>query len=349
MVDSTEDLRAVPQGSAFKKFKFNPKVILALVVILIMAIILVKNQNKSPSQIKILAQKDKFKIDFLLLGKDQGNMRTIVEKLELPQSLLKGTEFTLDSTSSAKLAFASPINLDVQSSGDGLSFSGNSQIPLVDANLIPTSGFKIPANTNLAIYGKDFKYLLKKNFTLPPEFTTWVDENLNAKQGQYLTVFGEKNDFSLSFREQKPLDFTKLQEIKTSDLGEPLYKQETDGSINIHLFRVREKQALSSALPQKEEVTFAFFEIGEFAHIASSFDSAKAMLAVQRGESPYLNFPKTEKNVSLVIYARNNQETSPESLSIVATGYENISRYFGKIKEGLLVLNAKKISGYVNL
>lgn len=337
MAASAEGLRLVPRESVFKKFKLRAQFLWPAVALAVLGLVIFVLQNKPQSQLQIKAHQDKFKIEFSPEGKDRAKAERFLAKLALPQSVLEGQEFELDSTSAARLAFASPVTLKLTIKDEQISFSGASRIPLEAANLTPSSTFKLPSSTHLAIYGRDLSQILKKHFGTMQPLDVWIDQNLTAVQDQYLTLFTPEANFALSFKSQKPLDWESLAQIKTED-GQPSYKQEFTGDIVIHLVRV----------PGAELATLAIFEIDQWVHMTTSLESARQLLAVQQGNAPYVNFPKTSQNVSFIIYFKKTETLKADSLSRIVTNSQKFSKYIENIKEAFIMLDHREISGYID-
>lgn len=334
MVASTEGLRPVPPESVFKKLKRISNFFWIAAAVLIVFLFILKSQDRAKSQIRIFSDKDKFKIDFNLEKNDRASANLFLEKLGAAQSILdSGAQFSLDNTSSAKLAFAAPIKLDLKFKENSISFSGQSHIPFQKNTFSPTTAFKIPTGANLVLFGQDFKSIIT-NEQLSKELRDWINDNLNSQSGQYLITSGD--NFALSFKPQKQLAFDKLSDVKSDD--EPLYREDTVSDTVIHLVR---------ASP-KEEATWAIYQIGDWATVASSPDSAKNMISVQRGEAPYINFPKTDESISLAIYYRKGEGLAEGSLSQVTTNSQKLTKYLESTKEVFIMLNREKISGYVD-
>jgi hypothetical protein len=331
---STESLRAVPPENA-SKVKFGKKVILIVCLVLLLGAFFLSSRNRSSSQILIKTQKDKFRVDFLIDQKDRANVSGFLEKLGIPQTVAEGLEFRLDSTSSAKLAFTNPITLNLNFSQESVSFSGSSHSPLIDAYLSPQADFKLPADTKIALFSQDFRQVITKNFEMPPALKEWINKNITGLSGQYLVIFGENNDFFLSAEKSAETDFSKLEQIKENE-GEPLYKQEADSQITIHLIRI----------PQEEGTTFAFFEIGQTIFLASSHQSAKNTISVQKGEAPIINFPRTGEDVSFAAFFKKTGET--EGILSLFTQNSQIAKRLENIKQAQLVISGNEIEGYVD-
>lgn len=329
MVASTEGLRPVPHRNAIDRLSKAPKIFWVATLVLVTLLLIWQTQNKPASQIIINQGQDKFKIEVNLEPKDRQRASLILEKLQLPQDVLKGSKFTLDATSSARLAFATPVEFDLDFNKESVLISGQSHIPLVEATLPSPTGFKIPSGAILTVFGSDFKRIITKDLDTENAFSEWVVENVNSNDGQFLML--NENAYFLSFRPRASLDFDKLQKF----LDEENYKQETDSDITIHIVKIDQR-------------TLAFFEHGQWAHVTTSLEDAKNMLAVQKGEAPYLNFPKTDPEVSLAVYFKKGESSIDNSLAQIVTGSQKLAKYLENIKEALIILSGEQISGYID-
>ncbi|MBI3283025.1 hypothetical protein HYZ70_03015 [Candidatus Curtissbacteria bacterium] len=331
-----EGLVPVPPESAFKKIIARRQFLITALAIVIVGSVVFVLHERPHSRIQIKAQKDKFKAEFVLTGPDRAKAEKFLEKLALPKSVLQDQEFELDGTSAARLAFASPVILDVNLTGRGITFSGESHIPLAEANLALQPAFKLPASTNLVIFSHDFRQIFKKHF-VAQQLNVWIDQNLSSQGGQYLTLFTPDANFALSFKAQKPLDTAALEQIAMG-VGQDAYKEESVDDTVIHLIKVSEK----------EETTLAIFELDDWLHVTTSLESAKQLLAVQQGNAPFINLPKTNKNVSFAIYFKKGESINADSFSPITPNSPKVAKYLENIKEALIMLDREKISGYID-
>ena len=136
----------------------RPKMVLGLAIFFIALFILFSKifpGSVSPvSTFQITASKNQFDISFNLTKSDQPQFQKALEALQLPSSLQQGASFELDSTSSAKLAYVSPIKGQFNFSPKTVHFSGNTNRTAVVRNLSFQS-FVLPQNLNFAISGTD--------------------------------------------------------------------------------------------------------------------------------------------------------------------------------------------------
>ena len=222
-------------------------------------------------------------------------------------------------------------------------FSGKTQAPFSNYSLKPST-IRIPTSTTIAVFAPNLTPLLKKRFLLPQDFDNWLTENIKAQNGQYLLVLGQELDFAIIFKPQKTIDFSELSKIKTeepkdSSSNSP-YKQETENNLNFHLLK----------LPQEtQETTFTFFEIGEWVFMTSSFQSAKQLVATQKGEAPFLNFLDFQKEpLSLAILIRNTTPQDSQALALFIKDDQKVKTQFEKIKEAQLIISDKELSGFID-
>lgn len=259
--------------------KVTPKLILGLfpvfLIVLISLIFLITRTNLPRSKITISAFQNKFKADFQIVQKDVEITKQVVERLTLPISILEGIEFELDSTSSAKLAFVTPISASLNYHKDKIQILGQTTSGLILPQLVPPS-LKLPLSTTVAIFAPDTTGLIPKKTLIAKDFEIWMQENLKGEPGQYFMIFGNKPDFAVAIRAQHPADFTKLAQIKSEDL-DLSYKQETNENVTFHLLRQPQNE--------NEELTFTFFEKGEWLFMTSSPESARELLNVQLNQS----------------------------------------------------------------
>lgn len=296
---------------------------MAIATVVVLSFFLFRGQNTQSSQLTLTAQQNKFKIDFKVLKKDDANISKFLQKLQISKELLGGAQFELDSTSSAKLAFAAPVVINTKAEEDRLTLKGTTETPLLNSSLSSPSGTKLPPTTSVALYSKDLNPRILKNANIPKEVIDWMQQNFKSEPGQYLVIFNKNNDFYISTKPQNTVNFANLQKLSP-------YKQEVENSINIHLSNL------------------AFFQIGEWVYTTNSLQNAKEIIAIQNGQAPHVNFPKTDNEVSLAIFLRGNTEVEPGTLSMLVENGQSLEKYLKNIKEALFVVSGKNISGYID-
>jgi len=165
--------------------------ILAAFLFLIIIIFVAKFidvQDRNSSQITLTADQNKFKLNFNLTNQDLIKFSKVLDKLNLPHSVKDGIEFELDATSSAKLAFTTPIKTNFNILPEKITFQG--QIDKSFVNDQAAESLKIPASTNLAVFGNNIAEFVMARLNLPDQLSTWFLKNLNFQNGQYFIVFG---------------------------------------------------------------------------------------------------------------------------------------------------------------
>lgn len=351
-------LRPAPQRNVFSRISL--KLVAIIFAILILGVFVFKIGKSPKSQIQIKSQAEKFHVGFQLQKTDRQKASQLLEKLQLPQNVLSGFDFILDSTSSAGLAWAAPINLDVDLKKDSVNFSGNSQVSLQSASLKSPSGYKMPKDTSLAIYAPNLQGMFLKNLKISPDLKSWLDANVKTQNGQFLTVSNSQNIFAFILSEsgdsrmsedqrttaerpwesipsQKP-DFDALSKIQFPQSNDSAYKEETTEDITIHLVK----------LDQKEDKTISIFQINNYIFMATNQDAAINIIKIQKGQTDYINFPKTESNVSFALYIKENEGTNESTFESITNQTAEVQKYLKGTKEALLTINGKKITGYVN-
>lgn len=321
----------------FKKIVFGIFFLIVLGVVALWA-------NRPASQIILTAHNNKFNVNFQISSRDKTGAAAILGQANLPQNILEGAQFELDSTSSAKLAFMAPVTIDLEFTKERLNFRGIAAGVLSHAAVTPFANLQIPASTSLAILAPDFANLVKKRFAMPKDFQTWLDQNLTSESGQYLIVFGESGDFALATKPSNPPDFATL-----AAQSDEFYKEESDANLLFHLVK----------LPQEsqKEITFTFFEQGPFLFMASSRAAAQELANVQKGTSPSLNFwPEKEKTISAVLFWQNSQTVNQDPLSFLvgedtrldSARQARLAATLAKIREARLILKDRQFWGYLD-
>ena len=158
--------------------------ILAAFLFLIIIIFVAKFidvQDRNSGQITLTADQNKFKLNFNLTNQDLIKFSKVLNKLNLPQSVKDGIEFELDATSSAKLAFTTPIKTNFNILPEKITFQG--QIDKSFVNDQAAESLKIPASTNLAVFGNNIAEFVMARLNLPDQLSTWFLKNLNFQNG----------------------------------------------------------------------------------------------------------------------------------------------------------------------
>ena len=332
--DSTVALRVVPKENVSKLTGLVIKSALLALIIFSSFLLTTKFNNPPQSKLIISANQNKFDVNFNLQEKDLRDFSKVLENLQVSQDLLKGAEFKLDNNSSVKLALASPIEINLEPKENEIRVSGVSQAPLIYQFLNSPAGFKMPQNTNYALYSKDLSQFVTKNLQMGPDFKTWFEQTTKSEEGEYL-IGADNANFYLVLKPKETPNFIKLQELPSATQDQ-LYKQEIENNTNIHLFKTG-----------TEEKTLAFFEQSGMLYVTNSLEKAKEMIAIQKGEEPYILFPQTPQEISFALFVANKNGNPSKSLAFIDPNIQKFSKYTEKVKEGLVVLAEKQISGYI--
>lgn len=317
----------------YRKFFF----IIPFILISIFLIFAASQRQKPQSKFTIVPQENNFRLAFDIAKKDEGALTRFLEKLNLPQSTIQGVTFQLDSTSSAKLAFASPIKTNVTFSQNSLSFQGNLQRDLKGYDFA-FENIKIPKSTKIAVLSMDFKNFLDKNLSPPQEFRNWLDKNVKSENGSYFVISGENDDFALVFKNPS-LDLEGLKNLKDPE-GQPISKEDEVEGASFNLVKTQ--------LQNGDEKTLSIFSKNGWNLITSSSGSAKDFLqAFDSNDS--IDFPDLSKRekVSYVVYYFGSSQ--PGVIAAYFANTDSFEKTLEKIESFKFILSTSSFSGLINL
>ncbi len=322
----------------------RPKLILGLFLaaaILLFSYPFFKQPPKATAS--IIYKENKFNLNFQIPNQDRQNYLQALAQLNLPQSTLSGVQFQLDSTSSAKLAFVSPVKVNLNLNNQNLDFWGRFDKPPQSTTFDQKLNLKIPNTAVLTIFAPDFKSFIKGRFLLPKNFSAWLDENLNSSTGQYLIIFDNQPDFALVLKPSHAIDFSGLQSLNTADIEGSSYKEETQDNVTFHLLNI----------PQTKEktTTFTFFQMGDFAYLTSSLESAKVLRDSEKGNGSYVHsFNQKSGKIATALFFRNaDLEETTKAVNFLTGNDEKVTNIILKIKEAEFLQEDKNFSGYIKL
>ncbi len=240
---------------------------------------------------------NKFRLSFQFQKRDEAKFSSVLEKLNLSQSVKQGVEFELDSTSSAELAYASPVKAKITFSKDALNFKGT-----LTRNQNPSLAFeniKIPASASAALLESDFRGFLKKNLNPGENLAFWIDQNVTSNIGEYLIIFGQNNTYAVIFKNGN-VNFTDLKNIK-NEQGESVAKEETSDGIDFILLKVEGLEKTPTIMSQNG-----------WNYFVSSAQGAKDLVSALQSDSQ-VEFPALpqKENLSMVINFVNKNSTLP--------------------------------------
>jgi len=319
--------------------------ILAAFLFLIIIIFVAKFidvQDRNSGQITLTADQNKFKLNFNLTNQDLIKFSKVLNKLNLPQSVKDGIEFELDATSSAKLAFTTPIKTNFNILPEKITFQG--QIDKSFVNDQAAESLKIPASTNLAVFGNNIAEFVMARLNLPDQLSTWFLKNLNFQNGQYFIVFGANSDFALVFKNPST-DIDGLKNIKDVKSNQFLYMEESIENIKLYLLKLPESL-------DEEDLTVAFFQEGDWTFFASSHEAAQELVKIQKSQRPSINFPlKNNSLISLILLYRNSDQNpiGENFPALIFAGNGGLTKTIDQIEEFEFILKKDKFSGLINL
>ena len=303
---------------------------------------LVSQQDRNSSQITLTADQNKFKLNFNLTNQDLIKFSKVLDKLNLSQSVKDGIEFELDATSSAKLAFTAPIKANLNILPEKIIFQGE-----VDKSFLSdqeAESIKIPAATNLVVFGNNVAEFVRSRLNLPDQFSDWFSKNLISAQGQYFIVFGPNSDFALVFKNPST-DIDGLKNIKDVKSNQFLYMEESIENIKLYLLKLPESL-------DEEDLTVAFFQEGDWTFFASSHEAAQELVKIQKSQRPSINFPlKNNSLISLILLYRNSDQNpiGENFPALIFAGHGGLTKTIDQIEEFEFILKKDKFSGLINL
>ncbi|OGD87976.1 hypothetical protein A3D81_00045 [Candidatus Curtissbacteria bacterium RIFCSPHIGHO2_02_FULL_40_17] len=332
-----------PRPEAYRKLKQfpifeNKWLILTIFVILLLVIFVISSKfTNAGTGLEITPIGNKFRLNFQIPKNDQENFSRTLSQLNLPQEVKEGVEFELDATSSAALAFASPINAKLNFKTKQVKIKGltNSTSPVL---FLPES-FKLPQSTKLAIFAPDIKNFLDSQVNIPPELTSFIN-NLFSQRGQLLAFYND-NDF-LMITKANQVNFDDLSNLKIPKEEEFYKREQIEESFETHLLKLPQKT-------ESQKSTLSIFQLGQWIFIASSQEAARKFIQVQKFEKGAIEFPKS-KQATLVVLIKNPDIDTASSLGqILLSSKKDWLNIFSNIQELEFVLKGNVFSGLINL
>lgn len=298
----------------------RPKILLGLAIFFIVLFILfskiIPGSISPVSTFQITAQKNQFDLSFNLAKGDKPQLENALATLKLPISIEKGISFELDSTSSARLAYVSPVNGKFNFFTNTLNFNGNIPRTAV-ANNVVFQSFNFPQNLNFAISGVNLTNMAQSYLNLPKNLTDSIVKN-SSPDAQVVASFGQDPNIIYIFKTGN-FDMTSLKDMAES--GE--YKQETQDGVIMYILK-----------------NVTAFEIADFSYITSNLDAAKAVIAVSKNKD-HITFPAEKEGVVSLLFINTDKNPAPQSLLLkmfntekkIPTFLKNISRLNFDLKD----------------
>jgi len=333
--------------------KPTPRIILGIAtsVLIVASIILITVfLKKDQSYILLNSQKNGFNLNFSISKADQDNFQNILSSVGITQDVKDGVYFELDSTSSAKLNFLTPIKTDLRlSKNKTIDYLGATSIP-VFSNQLEIDQIKVPKTTNVAIFAPNLKNFVKSRLNIPQNVSSWIDKNLSAQNGSYLIIYDSNPDYSLLVKEGQ-ISFDELKALKDSS-GSTIYKEESNGDIKLNYLQV-------PGADFEEQQTLTFFKLGDYQVMSSSPDAAKSLIEAQNSLDSQ-KFPGGNKisDAAIVTEYSNPDENkiSDKAVSFLLEPWETlnspkakIANSLKQIKNASFILKEQSFSGLINL
>lgn len=332
--------------------KPSPRIILgsAAAALIIASIILsLAFFKKDQSYIFLTSQKNRFDLNFSIKKTDQDNFQKILASLGIPQEVKDGVNFELDSTSSARLNFLTPVKTNLTLKDKVINFSGETSVPLI-SNQPTVEQIKVPNSTNVAIFAPDLKSFVKARLNLAENISAWIDKNFSGQNGSYLVIYGLNPDYSLLVRKDQ-INFDELKNLKDTN-GDTLYKEEASGDVKLHFLQIPN-------INSDKQQTLTFFQLDEYQVMSSSPDAAKSLIDAQKS-SPSHKFPKGDspKQAALIIEFSNPDENiiSDQAESFLLQPWERpnspkakLASSLKQIRDASFALKERSFSGLINL
>lgn len=318
--------------------KDTKKLILAAVLAAAaIAALVTQIAQKPASHLTLTAAENRFRVELAVPENQRDLTAQVLEKLTIPQDILGGFEFELDSTSSAKLAFATPIKTQAFIKDGNLTFTGKIKRGLPGQHELNTN-LKIPKNTQIGVATGEFNQIIDR-YLETAKLRQWFDAN-QKKRGQYLIIFGRDN-FAIIIPKSGSLDFNSLAEAATSP-EEEVYKQETfevgSNSISLHSIKLAR---------QNQYQLITLFELGEFLYLTSSGAAARDLINSQLGNAPSVNFAARSQTASFFAFWSKVDGTETPRVDVIFPS--QFAKYLQNVKKANLEITGKNFSGSLEL
>ncbi len=316
--------------------KHLPKIFLGILILIILVvgtIIFHIKSNSAENKFTLSLKQDKFKLEFQI-NSDKHLFEKFLESLTVPQDVTQGLSVDLDATSTAKLAFVSPISGNFAIKANTLKFDAKFDRDL-QLYVFNISQIKIPQKVALSVFGPDLTTLVLKNLDISQNQKENLKKNMGNLDGQYLTLY-PNGQFALYYKKEN-LPFDNFKEVPLdSDAQTP---------IKVHV--------LETDPQTKNQPLLTIFEENDFKVLTSSAELAKEILDTKDKKS----FPSSNKTASVVL----NYDKTADKLtntffkfllnegSINPINKSKIENSLEKIKKAEFVLNDQTISALINL
>ena len=338
-------MKSKPQSLVLNKFfktLRQKKVILAIVFGFLIAsaaaLFLISPKDKS-IRLVFTSEGPRFKANFILSDKSNNDFEHVLDSVNVPRAILNGVEFELESTASSSLAFALPVEADLQIKEKEVRYSGFHSYPQLGT--IDLETVKLPVSTNLALFSQSANDFIEDSFDIPLEFSSWLEDNLNSSGGYYLSVFGTDSSVIIIFKPEK-IDFDKLANLEFKNVETPSYKREKFANdTDVHFVKLNDSKNLSAAIFEKDGWVYLIFSEEPPQEVIGFY-------LEKRGD--FIEFPKIDEgSASFIIWFRNTGNyTATRKFYRLLLGQEleNINT-LEKIDEARFLLLGNTFSGLI--
>lgn len=326
--------------------KINPESALGAILILLITagatfLFLNNNQIDQSSSLTLDSEQNKFRLALNLKEEDKQTFQEFVNNLVGLTYPSEDFVFTLDSTSSASLAFKTPIKADVEIEEKSIKLSGslNSALSLLKPNFEQP---KIPSASELVIVGEDLSSFFYDRLNLSENSKEQLEQLIEPEEGTYFTSFNSGKSFALFFKQD--ID---LENITSSDLK--FESTQSASQENIKIYQAK----LPSSKQDVLEVKPVLFKKESYKVIASSIETANLIL-----ESDKFIENKEEFTTSnLAIYFKPGQAFDAENFSAFITNdglnqinfKENFEKSLENVNDFNFSLKGIHFSALINL
>lgn len=307
--------------------------ILFLISFTLIALSIHKIRNKESTAV-LISEKNKFKISFNILPKDQNQLDKTLEKLAIPKNIKDGISFELDSTSAAKLTFVSPVIAKINLSPNKIRFEGKLDRPYTLKDLYPHQ-IKLPNSTNIAIASLSLSEFAKSKLNFPQNLFNWIETNKLSDTNQYfINLKEDTNVFVFQSKSQ-------IEDLKSKEIS---LKEELVEEMEIFYLTFHNSQ-------DQEEKTLALAKSQDHVFVASSRDELLDLINIQKSPKDELNFPfKSHVQVSYVIYAKNNNDQFIDALTgLVFKSQPQALEFAKNIDSFYLALSKESFSALIKI
>lgn len=328
--------------------KFILGFFIAILLIYFLNTILFLKEDRG-STVSVISSQNNFNVQFDLSQLDNQNLKNLLTDLNVNNNIEEGFTFELDPISTVALSFSSPIVFNIKIGTKSASFEGNLDKPLLN-NLFEIRKINVPQSSNLVIFtGKLHKLLSQKEY-YPSALNSWIEENFESEEGEYLIIFNSTQEYSL-LSPNKNINLSSLENLTIESDEQNSYKEEKVNDINFHLLQLGTKNT--------QERTIVFFNFNEWTVISSSRSASKDIINALSGNKNAINIPVkvSDKSTNYYLYFKNDDypinnnfkkyilSTRDIPLNLESDAASNINL----IKSLELSLMGTSISGLINL